>query len=167
MEHSDVFLTITEVSVAFAGFSGVVAVFGRRDPRWWKKEDRYRFHSLVETSLVSVFLSLLPFAFQALELSTEVTWRVASGLFLLYMAASYGYHISYMFSVPPEERASSAWWEIYVGMAFDVVIVGLNLYNLAVLHAAGPYLVGLILLVGEGGFYFFRLLMQAFETESD
>ena len=42
MEHSDVLLTITEVSVAFAGFSGIVAVFGRRDPGRWPLGDRYR-----------------------------------------------------------------------------------------------------------------------------
>ncbi len=167
VEHSDVFLTIAEVSVAFAGFSGVVAVFGRRDPGRWPLTDRYRFYSLVETSLVAAFLSLVPFGCAAVGLSPEVVWGLASILTVVYMAASYVIHISVYRSLPTDARSGAAWADVYAMAVVDVVIVGLNLYNLTVLSEAGPFLLSLILLVGESGFYFARLLVQAFSTQPD
>ena len=47
----------------------------------------------------------------------------------------------------------------------DAMIVALSLYNLVIVAEAGPYLLGVILLVGEAGFYFARLLVQGFRTE--
>ena len=167
MEHSDVLLTITEVSVAFAGFSGIVAVFGRRDPGRWPLGDRYSFFSLVETSLVAAFLSLVPFGCAAVGLSPEVVWRLASIMHVVYMAASYVIHISQYRSLPTAARSGAAWTDIYGIAIVDVVIVGLNLYNLAVVREAGPFLLSLILLVGESGFYFARLLFQAFNMQPD
>jgi len=43
----------------------------------------------------------------------------------------------------------------------DLVIVGLNIYNVTVLGEPGLFLLGLILLVGQAGFFFARLLFQA------
>lgn len=166
MEHSDVFLTLAEVSVAFAGFSGIVAVFGRRDPGQWSAADRYRFFSLVETSLVAAFLSLVPFGCAAMRLSPELIWRLSSILLVVYMAASYAVHIVQYRSLPTEARASAGWADAYVTAIVDVVIVALSIYNLTILGEAGPFLLALLLLVGQSGFFFARLLFQALGTQN-
>ena len=161
MEHSDVFLTLAEVSVAFAGFSGIVAVFGRRDPGTWSLGDRYRFFSLVETSLVSAFLSLIPFGCTAMGLSPRTLWALSSILFVAYMVTSYLVHTLQYRSLPTDARAGAAWADVYATAIVDVVIVGLCVYNLMILREAGPFLLALLLLVGQSGFFFSRLLFQA------
>jgi len=166
MEYSDVFLTLAEVSVAFAGFSGIVAVFGRRDPGRWSLGDRYRFLSLVETSLVAAFLSLIPFGCAAMRLSPEFVWTLSSILFVVYMAASYVIHILQYRSLPTDARAGASWVDAYATGIVDVVIVGLNIYNLTILGEAGPFLLALLLLVGQAGYFFARLLFQALRTQS-
>lgn len=161
MEYSEVLLTLTEVSVAFAGFSGVVAVFGRLDVTEWSVGDRYRFYSLVETSLAAAFLSLLPIGLDAVRLSPGFVWKSASILSVVYVATSYVTHIFGYRSVPAASRSGAAWADVYAAAIVDVVIVGLNIYNVTVLGEPGLFLLGLILLVGQAGFFFARLLFQA------
>ena len=165
MEHSEVLLTLTEVSVAFAGFSGIVAVFGRIDIGDWSIGDRYRFFALVETSLAAAFLSLVPFGLAAVRLSPGFVWRSASMLSVAYMATSYATHILRYRSVPADARSDAAWGDIYATGVADVVIVALNLYNVVTLGEPGLFLLGLILIVAEGGFFFARLLFQALSTQ--
>jgi hypothetical protein len=161
MDHSEVLLTLCEVSVAFAGFSGVVAVFGRLDIRDWSVGDRYRFYALVETSLAGAFLSLLPFGLFAVQLPPEFIWRSASILSVVFIAASYVPHILGFRSVPAGARSGDAWADIYVSGIIDVLVVGLNLYNVMISGDSGLFLMALILLVTESGFFFARLLFQA------
>lgn len=161
IEHSEVLLTLTEVSVAFAGFSGVVAVFGRPKIGDWSIGDRYRFLALVETSLAAAFLSLLPIGLTVVQLSPEFVWRAGSILSVVYVATSYITHTLRYRSVPTDARSGAAWADVYVTGIVDVGIVGLNLYNVTVPAEPGLFLLALILLVGESGFFFARLLFQA------
>jgi hypothetical protein len=166
MEQSDVFLTLTEVSVAFAGFSGIVAVFGRRDPGTWSLGDRYRFFSLVETSLVAALLSLVPFGCMAMGLSPRTLWTLSSVLFVAYMVASYVVHMLQYRSLPTDAQVGAAWADVYAIAIVDVVIVGLCVYNLTILREVGPFLLALLLLVAQSGFFFSRLLFQAIGRQS-
>ena len=93
MEHGDLLLTLAEVSVAFAGFSGVVAVFGRRDPSSWSFADRYRFLLLVESSLSLLLFCILPFGLSSLHITDESVWRAMSALVVSYLVLSGIFHI--------------------------------------------------------------------------
>lgn len=64
------------MSVAFAGFSGVVAAFRRRNPGEWSGLERFRF--MVEFSLATLALSLLPFFLAELGFDEAGMWRVSS-----------------------------------------------------------------------------------------
>jgi len=72
-----------EVAVAFAGFSALVSVIGRRpggdDPR----ADSLRLRILVETALIVVVFSLLPIALAKFPLSELAVWRISSSVFIL------------------------------------------------------------------------------------
>ena len=89
MDHGDILLTLAEVSVAFAGFSGVVAVFGRRDPGTWSFADRFRFFSLVHASLFSLLLCIMPFGLLALNVAAGATFGpfLAALIFLIVLCS--------------------------------------------------------------------------------
>lgn len=78
METSDVLSVLAEVSVAFAGFAGIVTAFRRRTPDHWNALDRFRFRFMVEFSLVTLFLSLLPFFVLAFDVAEARVWAWCS-----------------------------------------------------------------------------------------
>lgn len=80
MEAAEALSVLAEVSVAFAGFSGIVTVFRRRNPGDWSRLDRYRFRFMVEFSLATLTLSLAPFFVSELGLSGRALWRACSVL---------------------------------------------------------------------------------------
>jgi hypothetical protein len=79
--------TIAELSVAFTGFTGVVAVFGRRPEAPWAPVEVFRFRVLLGASLATLFFSLLPFILHYSGLSNLVLWRACSGLVALHLAS--------------------------------------------------------------------------------
>ena len=70
MVGGDVLLTLAEVSVAFAGFSSVVVLFVHRDPANWPPAVPARLRAMVESSLGTLYASLLP--------SRCITWASES-----------------------------------------------------------------------------------------
>lgn len=78
MQASDTLTALAEVSVAFAGFSGIVTAFRRRSPGEWSDLDRFRFRFMVEFSLATLLLSLLPLILAEMGLAEARAWSVAS-----------------------------------------------------------------------------------------
>ena len=70
--------TIAEVSVALAGFTGVVAVLGSRRDHEWTPEERLQLRTLVETSLTALFLSFAPSVLGLVMTSESAVWRLAN-----------------------------------------------------------------------------------------
>jgi hypothetical protein len=83
---------LAEVSVAFAGFSGIVTAFRRSDRGAWSRLDRFRFRFMVEFSLATLALSLFPFFLSELGLPEPRVWSLSSLLLgggaLLYLIRS-------------------------------------------------------------------------------
>jgi len=68
-----------EVAIAIAGFSGIIAVFGRRREGVWRAADQLRLRILLTASAVSLFFSFLPFVALDSGLSEALFWRLGSG----------------------------------------------------------------------------------------
>jgi hypothetical protein len=161
MEGSDVLIVIAEVSVAFAGFAGIVAVFRRRDLEEWAPLDATRFRFMVECSLANILFALLPFVFHHLGASPTLTWSACSGLMA---AALVGLFISGSFRV---RRAGSQGAGVNLALLRFLQAVTLLTLALLVLNALrigfkaefGPYLAALAWLLAASGVNFFRLLL--------
>ncbi|MDX1649741.1 MAG: hypothetical protein R3263_07785 [Myxococcota bacterium] len=78
MKAAEALSVLAEVSVAFAGFSGIVTVFRRRNPGDWSALDRFRFRFMIEFSLATLFLSLAPFFAAELGLTEPRLWTACS-----------------------------------------------------------------------------------------
>ena len=79
LEQTETLQTIAEIAIALVGFSGIVAVLGRRSSGRWSLSERIRFRSLLEQSLLVVFLSFLP-SLLLRSTSPEAAWRLSNGL---------------------------------------------------------------------------------------
>jgi len=134
---------LAEVSVAFAGFSGIVSVFRHRRPDHWSDLDRFRFRFMVEFSLATLALALLPFFLAELGLSERGVWSLSSvvlcagALFYLVRSALRVRRLV-LAGEPVSQRL--AWLSIAVGVA----VAGSALLNAVGLFArpSGVYLAG-------------------------
>ena len=86
-DASEVLLTLAEISVAFAGFSSIVATFQKRSGDDGTQFDHFRFWIMLEFSLASLLFSMLPFALYFAGLSgppcgasRELPWWPSSWL---------------------------------------------------------------------------------------
>ncbi|MEZ5558182.1 MAG: hypothetical protein R3E86_06495 [Pseudomonadales bacterium] len=86
----ELFFTIAEIGVAFAGFAGLVTVLARRSQRSEKRAalELVFLHTVLATSLSAVAFALLPPSLSYLGVEPANSLRIASGLFL---AVSIGY----------------------------------------------------------------------------
>jgi hypothetical protein len=87
MDPGDALLTVGELALGLAGFSGIVAAFRTRTGPW-HPADAFRLTSLLLVSLGTFFLALIPLALSQFALSYEVVWRVSSGLMALFIGVA-------------------------------------------------------------------------------
>lgn len=143
MEAGEALTTLAEVSVAFAGFSGIVTAFRRRSPGEWSDLDRFRFRFMVEFSLATLALSMLPLFLAELGLSEPRAWTVASLVLgvgaLAYLARS---ALQLRRLVAAGEPVS--WTLTAVSVTIGVAVAASGLANAAGLfsHPSGVYLAG-------------------------
>ncbi len=161
MEGQSALEIVAEVSVALAGFTGVVAAFGSRGGRGWTALDVLRFKMMLGTSLGALLFSLLPMALHHLGLTESTTWATSSALLLLFLVGNAVRDVR--FSRTPEVRDDPAFSPLLgqiVGaiMIATTVLLTLNLIGVGYEREFGPYLAGLLALLVASTIMFVRLL---------
>ena len=170
--------TLAEVFVAFAGFSGVVAVFGRRGrPSTWPFYDRIRFYLLVEYSLTALLFCFVPATLRATGLGESETWRIVSTVFSIYALSSGTFRLRQV-SKGPESELVGLWRRpsgsaalpggfifgvtyVYLGLLTAVSVT--NLINALVWGESWPFMVAMLFLLMLCSFLFARMLMSGFD----
>jgi len=80
MQSQDILQMVSAAAVALAGFSGVVAVLGRRVSGDWTSQELLQLRTLVEPSLIALFGSFIPGILQLVSPSESLTWRLSNGV---------------------------------------------------------------------------------------
>ena len=80
MQASEELLTLAEIAIALAGFSGVVVAFGQRGEM--TPLDRWRFAALLSMSMSAAVLAVLPSVLNLLGISGPFLWRTSSAVYL-------------------------------------------------------------------------------------
>ena len=158
--------SLSEVAVALAGFTGIVAVLGQRAGGQWSPLEWLRLRMLLETSLAVVFLSLLPELFHELEALERLTWRLADGIQALIHAGGIVLLYLRFQKLDPSEWPSEERWLTIALVPASVAIVSLQ--GLAAFGALASYgfflfLLGLIYLLGIAALHFVLLLVPDHE----
>lgn len=163
MQGEGILQTIAELAVAFTGFTGVVAVFGRRADEPWAPLELFRFRVLLGASLAALLFSLLPFVMHYAGASARTTWALGSGLVALHLAAVALLDARYLLRVAPgKDRAPRYPGEIVVG-AVALGVVAVQLLNVVGLLGGGSfagYLVALVYYLFVAALNFVRLLAR-------
>jgi peptidoglycan/LPS O-acetylase OafA/YrhL len=74
MTPQDALLSIAEIAIGLAGFSGLVAAFGQRPGHSWKDDQKTRIVFLVILSFAMIIAAILPFALSGINDSPALIW---------------------------------------------------------------------------------------------
>ena len=165
MEYAGVLELIAELAVAVLGFSGVVAVLGRRSEGEWTQLDRIRFFSMVRLTVGVLVLAVLPFPFLFAGFTGEQTWGWSSAIGAAFMGL-------YLVATFPDGVLSKGFLtaqgtsRLAVAYSLTSAVISLALFTM---NAAGiglersftPYLVATLLTFGTPIVLFIRLLHSA------
>lgn len=168
MEGSDVLLAISEISIAFAGFTSIVGVFGHRVGERWSPENSLRLWLMIESSIATLFFSLLPFVLHHLSFGEAIVWGVSSGTmtaFLLLHSAVVGRKLRSLYRA---DQWSTRHLESLVGgfIFATIVVQSLNVLGVGFHRSLGAYLLGLILLLSLASMHFVALIVVVHSSMS-
>jgi hypothetical protein len=160
MEGEGVFLTIAEVSVAFAGFSGVVGIFRRRSVGEWQSGDIVRFWQMLEVSLSALIFSFLPFVFHHVGLSAAYTWAVCSCLLAFGSSVQMGRAALRTWkAAKTDDTVSLSYMVLFLFIGVIVALLQVaNAMGIIFNRTVGPYLFGVFWQLSLACILFWRLL---------
>jgi hypothetical protein len=151
------------VAATFAGFSGVVAVFGRRAHGEWFLEDRFRLTNMLVTSLGACLFGFVPTVGVLLHIRGDDLWAIASLLMC-------GYCVAFIVRTLPHWRHLTVKHPGVLSPRVSAVVLGssglaavlqlLNAVSILFHREAGPYVLGLLLLLIIAGIQFALLVLR-------
>ena len=86
MQPAELLSLVVEITVAIAGFSGIVVVLGRRHSGEWGPVDRIRFRFLLYTSFAPLGVSGLALILLASQVQEDAIWVTCSSVYALVLA---------------------------------------------------------------------------------
>jgi hypothetical protein len=169
LSSTDVLSLLAELATAIAGFSGIVAVFGRRSAGKWSPAESARLVGLLWLSLTAALFSVLPLVLLSIPVSEPACWRMLSLLLaasLVRPTANVLRIISRTKATPIGERESSlaTSWFFIVGDAAAIMALLVNAVAWAV---PWPYLAGILWALIQAAVLFARLVMIPLSDPTD
>lgn len=158
------------VGATFAGFSGVVAVFGRRAHGEWLPEDLFRLRNLMFMSLGVCLLAFAPLVLLTWHFAEARTWALASLLLLV------GSIVYLLYARPANlrlRRDRPGLMPTWASAVFVVALSGaailqfLNVVGLFFERGAGAYLAGLLALLCAAAMQFAFLVIRPLSSAAD
>ena len=145
------------MAIAIAGFSGIVAVFGR-DAGDWSNADRLLLRMLLTASASACIFSFLPFVLLEAGIDQTLCWKSGSGALI---AWTFGIAIYRYTQLKKVGVSATDMWSSRSISLLGVVTILLQILNVAVYGEAWLYLIGVLfhLTVAFGAFV--RLLLAS------
>jgi hypothetical protein len=160
MPDTDMLTAVAEISVAFAGFGGLIAIFVGRGVGGLSLDDFPQFWFIIELSLLNLFASLVPLVIA--QVDPQRLWFWSS---LVFVCLLFGYGIRVVrerYGTAADQRLPVAYVALVFGISGAVVLaLMVNASGLVSEPQAWPFLVGLYwLLLGIAANYlrFLRIL---------
>ena len=167
LENTEVLLSLAEIAAAFAGFAALVSVIrrGSNQPAD-AAHDLLRLRLVIGGSVAGVAAALFPVGLLGYGLSSDLSWRVAAALFLVFdngILASFAAAYRPVRGTFPPDRLAVVLVLFLEGI--EQVSLALVLLGLASKNAPALYITALIANICQAGFIFVRFVGSAFRHE--
>ena len=152
MDSSDLLLTISQLAVAFAGFSAIVVTLNSRPIREWDATDRLNLRCLLQVAIQVFAFSLFPFLL-AVSLEVASVWKYGLIAYGAFMVCDAGFFLFRMTKDSPVLFRNAGIGGILVGiLAFTTGVWGNTalretIYLVALFWALGIVVMSFLLLL--------------------
>jgi hypothetical protein len=165
MDGESLLTAAIEVGIALAGFSGIVAVLGRRTEGGWSIADKIRLQLLLQTSFSTILFAMLPLFLLSMRIAPSSIWRISSGIWLVYIAVDVPVRMRQI-ARSREESAETISTRYVASLAAGLMAVFLvQLLNAVSLAQAWPHLLAVIWTIVVAFIQFIRLLRGIWQAE--
>ena len=164
MEPSETLLTLAEIAVALAGFTGIVGALGQRSAGADRALGWLRLRAMLEVSLRNAAFAILPLPFLGFAGDETLVWRIASGAYLVTVVAYIVFRRTR--SAGPAESSTLS------GPFLSLLPVSLlaclaNVFGLAGPNAFSLYLLSLVLGLVTAGLLFLSVAATLLREDRD
>lgn len=146
----EILTVLGEIFVAFAGFTGIVAVLGQRSEGAWRPVDVIRFRALLEASLAGLLFAMAPFGLYFFDVTESAIWGVGSGALAAYIVYSFVRVIRTQRELDADSDPDFMPGVRRVLLALSVpvlTIMCMNAFGIVLKHIFAAYFLGLIQLL--------------------
>jgi len=160
VQFEQVFTSAIEAGIAVAGFSGIVAVLGRRAEGQWSPSDRVRVMLLLQTSFAAIGLSFLALALDGAGVADPTIWKVGSTCYALYAVLAVLPRVRLLRTMPNADPSFPP--TLAKGLIVVVSsVAALQAYNAVALGVGWPFVLAVIFELVVALSVFVRLLQGA------
>lgn len=160
MDESALLLVGIEVSVAFAGFAGIIATFQNRDEATMDRAHVVGLTMIVNFSLMGAFFCTLPLVLSTFRVEETAIWAINSALQCVYTLNRMHY-IHKNMSIVALKRSTRLFFRVLQGVASLVAVaLALNAANQVFHRVPGPSIAAIVFGLGLVGYMFARLLLR-------
>jgi len=158
MEVFDILLVCIEVSIALAGFAGVIATFQINNVTRIRRGAVAALSVVVQYSLLAALACVIPLLLHTFGVQGETLWVICSGVGAI-LVASMAYSASSMKGAITK-TSSRLLYLLLQGLGALVVLANiLNAFDLAFHRGPGPLVAGIVYALSVAGIMFSRLLL--------
>jgi hypothetical protein len=163
MQHAELLSTLAEVSIVFAGFTGVVGILGFRRDSPALHGQLYQIAAMIGFSLIAALFSIVPLLLSAMGLSDAAAWRFSS---LGLLAALFGWTMvgrARLSDLRDSGYQGSQMLPKFMGLltALLFLLLFANVAGLLGRHSGGIYLLGVFVPLVYAAFFFLRAFLSA------
>jgi hypothetical protein len=154
---ADTLVVMIESAAGLAGFAGIVATLRRER---WTQLDRLQIQNLLSSAFSALFISILALILFHAEVDENLTWQILSGTWFVvgFLATAQNGFAYLRLGKTSDENTFSASNLFWFGTALCTLV--LQIYNVLVLTAFWPVLVGISWLFALTCYSFWQLLIR-------
>lgn len=166
MNHTDTLLTLAQLSLGLAGFSGIIVALRQRGLEQWPRHELVRFRYMLELAVFSILFELLPLLISSWGVRPELTWRACSFALACWLVARIVQTAKIGSTV--RNRLNQRWFVIYqVGSGLFALLMLANTAGVRALPSDGIYLTGLAWLLFYALSLFVRLTLSPIKADNN
>jgi hypothetical protein len=162
VENRDTLLSIAEIAVSLAGFTGLVGVLGRRGEDTSSGLSWIRLRAMLEVALRNAAFALLPLPFLGVVSSETAIWRISSGIYLVTVVA---YILYRRRRTNPSMAGQALGGPLLSLLPISLLACLANVLGLAGPYAFSLYLLSLLLGLVSAGMLFLSVAATIFHDE--
>jgi len=154
---------VAELAIGLAGFSGLVAMVGRRTGHDAPEVDAARLRAALEFSLLTTAFALLPSLPSEAGMRNSEVWRLCSALFA---GSGFAYTVFKMRTVRSLPNFSFRGWYVFWPSLSASAILVLIAAALAIVPLTAAYLWGLYVYLTLSALTFLRLVLSLLASDT-